>query len=44
MSYLDRDGVIIYYEQHGAGPSVLLVVRAIHASMPPGMSAIVPSR
>src|SRR5260370_31939089 len=24
MSYLDRDGVSIYYEQHGAGPSVLL--------------------
>jgi pimeloyl-ACP methyl ester carboxylesterase len=24
MSYLDRDGVCIYYEQHGAGPSVLL--------------------
>jgi pimeloyl-ACP methyl ester carboxylesterase len=23
MSYLDRDGVNIYYEQHGAGPSVL---------------------
>ena len=24
MSYLDRDGVSIYYEQHGAGPAVLL--------------------
>jgi len=24
MSYLDRDGVSIYYEQQGAGPSVLL--------------------
>lgn len=24
MSYLDRDGVSIYYEQRGAGPSVLL--------------------
>ena len=24
MSYLDRDGVCIYYEQHGAGPAVLL--------------------
>ena len=24
MSYLDRDGVRIYYEQRGAGPSVLL--------------------
>ena len=24
MSYLDRDGVRIYYEQHGAGPAVLL--------------------
>ena len=24
MSYLDRDGVIIYYEQRGAGPAVLL--------------------
>jgi pimeloyl-ACP methyl ester carboxylesterase len=23
MSYLDRDGVSIYYEQHGAGPAVL---------------------
>jgi pimeloyl-ACP methyl ester carboxylesterase len=24
MSYIDRDGVRIYYEQHGAGPAVLL--------------------
>src|SRR5271156_663829 len=24
MSYLDRDGVCIYYEQRGAGPAVLL--------------------
>jgi pimeloyl-ACP methyl ester carboxylesterase len=24
MSYLDRDGVRIYYEQHGAGPAILL--------------------
>src|SRR5208337_2992753 len=24
MSYLDRDGVSIYYEQHGTGPAVLL--------------------